>query len=148
MDERDIESFAHWIEDLMRARGYDIESPRGGGRTRLAADAGVHRAAITRLLQRKSVPDIATMRALAPALGVGMRDMLIHSGRMAEEDLPVPTGPSARPRRVTAGSMSAAEAAELLGVPEHNRAMFVAMTEMMVRDAEVRPQAGRRTAGG
>ena len=91
----DMERFAGWVEDLMRERGYDIDSPRGGGISRLAEDAGVHRAAVTRLLQRQSLPDLETMRALARVLGVGLRDMLIESGRVTAEDLPLPEGAAA-----------------------------------------------------
>lgn len=132
----DMERFARWIEGLMRERGYDIDSPRGGGRSRLAEDAGVHRAAVTRLLQRQSLPDLETMRALAPVLGVGLRDMLIESGRAAAEDLPVTTGAGGRPSAAVGGAgasrVSPEEAAELLGIPEGHRRQFVEMTEMIL----------------
>ncbi|WP_438292252.1 helix-turn-helix domain-containing protein [Streptomyces sp. HUAS TT7] len=128
----DMERFAGWVEDLMRERGYDIDSPRGGGRSRLAEDAGVHRAAVTRLLQRQSLPDLETMRALARVLGVGLRDMLIESGRVTAEDLPLPDGP--RKDRVDAGRgrVTPAEAAELLGIPDSHRRQFVEMAEMII----------------
>ncbi|GAA2715890.1 MULTISPECIES: helix-turn-helix transcriptional regulator [Streptomyces] len=129
----DVERFASWVEDLMRDRGYDIDSPRGGGRSRLAEDAGVHRAAVTRLLQRQSLPDLDTMRALARVLGVGLRDMLIKSGRVAAEDLPLPGAAPAAGGSAGGGKrVTPAEAAGLLGIPESHRRQFVEMAEMIL----------------
>lgn len=87
----ELDRFATWIEELIRRRGFDIDSPRGGGKSRLADEAGVHRAAITRLLQRQSMPDLETTRRLAQVLQVPVRDMLIQSGRLTEDDLPLPS---------------------------------------------------------
>lgn len=119
-----LEEFAGWIEGLMRRRGYDIDSPRGGGKSKLADDAGVHRAAVSRLLQRQSMPDLKTMRQLATVLAVPLRDMLIRSGRLSEDDLPLGTGT----RETLAGpiaSLTPAEAARLLGVPSELQDLFV-----------------------
>ncbi|NYI05243.1 helix-turn-helix domain-containing protein [Allostreptomyces psammosilenae] len=125
----DIERFASWVEGLMRSQGYDIDSPRGGGRAQLAEDSGVHRAAITRMLQRQSLPDLETLRRLAPALGVSVREMLIRTGRVTEEDLPLPAAEP--PRRL----MSPAEAAVAMGVPPSHRQLFVDFAEMLLRDS-------------
>lgn len=121
MASRELEAFASWIENLMRQRGYDIDTPRGGGRTRIADEAGVHRAAVTRLLQRQSMPDLETMRGLARVLGVSVRDMLVRSGRVSEEELPVSKdlAPPAdwRPTIV--------DFARWLGVPDERLHVFV-----------------------
>ncbi|MEV4439679.1 helix-turn-helix transcriptional regulator [Streptomyces sp. NPDC049577] len=119
-----LEEFAAWVEDLMRARGYDIDHPRGGGRSKVADDAGVHRAAVTRLLQRQSMPDLATMRGLARALGVSVRDMLIRSGKLSENDLPLPVT-YARQRATGSPGITLEEAADLLGIPDERRALFL-----------------------
>ncbi|MFH8981358.1 helix-turn-helix domain-containing protein [Streptomyces varsoviensis] len=145
-----MEHFAHWVEGLLRERGYDIDSPRGGGRSQLAEDAGVHRAAVTRLLQRQSLPDLETMRALAPVLGVGLRDMLIESGKVVPEDLPLPpqsTG-AAAPRAGSADGPRATpqEAADLLGIPESHQRQFVEMTEMILTVSGARSAPARDTA--
>ncbi|WP_327359200.1 transcriptional regulator [Streptomyces sp. NBC_01304] len=111
----------------MRERGYDIDSPRGGGKSKLADDAGVHRAAVSRLIQRQSMPDLETMRRLASVLGVPLRDMLIRSGRLSEDDLPI---------AVTRGGAAAGapqllspeEAARRMGVPPELQAVFVKVT--------------------
>lgn len=125
-----LEEFAAWVEDLMRNRGYVIDGPRGGGKSRLADDAGVHRAAVTRLLHRKSMPDLETMRRLAVVLGVTLRDVLIRSGRLSEADLPLdpdPGGSMAADRRI-----SPEEAARRLGVPEELRGLFVKVTRQFL----------------
>ncbi len=98
MTSQDLDAFAAWVEDLMRDRGYDIDSPRGGGKSRIADEAGVHRAAVTRLLQRQSMPDLETTRRLARVLGVPVRDMLIRSGRLTAEELADPHDYLASPR--------------------------------------------------
>lgn len=118
-----LEEFAVWVEDLMRDRGYVIDGPRGGGKSRLADDSGVHRAAVTRLLQRQSMPDLETMRRLAVVLGVPLRDMLIRSGRLSEDDLPLEPGPGADPG--ASRRLSPEEAARRMGVPEELRGLFV-----------------------
>ncbi|MFM9593235.1 helix-turn-helix transcriptional regulator [Streptomyces scabiei] len=128
-DAEHIHAFAAWIEGVMRAHGYDIDTPRGGGRTRLAEDAGVHRAAITRLLQRRSMPDLETMRGLSRALGVPVRDILIRSGKLTEQDLPRPPAPPGTAAAAGAQPFSAEQAATALGIPEHLRAAFVRITE-------------------
>ncbi|KFG03533.1 DNA-binding protein [Streptomyces scabiei] len=128
-DAEHIHAFAAWIEGVMRAHGYDIDGPRGGGRTRLAEDAGVHRAAITRLLQRRSMPDLETMRGLSRALGVPVRDLLIRSGKLTEQDLPRPPAPPGTTTAAEAQPLSAEQAARALGIPEHLRAAFVRITE-------------------
>ncbi|NML50353.1 helix-turn-helix transcriptional regulator [Streptomyces sp. R302] len=126
MTASDLDQFAAWIEELIRRRGFDIDSPRGGGKSRLADEAGVHRAAITRLLQRQSMPDLETTRRLAHVLGVPVRDMLIRSGRLTEEDLPLPDDTTERAAVAAEGSrLTLEEAAAALGVPAEQREMFI-----------------------
>ncbi|MGI5196187.1 helix-turn-helix domain-containing protein [Streptomyces sp. CA-288835] len=119
-----LEEFAGWIEDLLRGRGYDIDSPRGGGRSKLADDAGVHRAAVSRLLQRQSMPDLETMRRIAAVLGVPLREMLIRSGRLSEDDLPVVAGGEHPAPGVAHAELSPEEAARRMGVPPELRELF------------------------
>jgi transcriptional regulator with XRE-family HTH domain len=135
-----LEEFAAWIEDLMRSRGFDIDRPRYGGRSKTADDAGGHRAAVTRLLQRQSMPDLATMRALARVLRVPVRDVLIRSGKLTEDDLPPPV---THARRSTARrrSITLEEAAELLGVPEERRALFLQVTAPFLPSEQGNPTA-------
>jgi transcriptional regulator with XRE-family HTH domain len=142
-----LDSLAAWVEGLMRDRGYDIDSPRGGGRSRLADEAGVHRTAVTRLLQRQGMPDLETTRRLARVLGVPVRDMLIHSGRLTADELVEPhSGPPLGTD--TSETADAAlrptpeEVADLLGVPADRREMFVRVVEQFL------PARGREAGAG
>ncbi|WP_171167482.1 helix-turn-helix transcriptional regulator [Streptomyces sp. I05A-00742] len=147
----ELEQFAGWVEGLMRERGYDIDSPRGGGRTRLAEDAGVHRAAVTRLLQRQSMPDLDTMRGLARVLGVSLRDVLVRSGRATEAELPLPGAVRGGVAVEGSDRLTPEEAAVLLGIPGSHRRQFVEMTEMILAVSGVaakRAEGGRRGASG
>ncbi|OIK25877.1 helix-turn-helix domain-containing protein [Streptomyces malaysiense] len=144
MTSQDLDAFAAWVEDLMRDRGYDIDSPRGGGKSRIADEAGVHRAAVTRLLQRQSMPDLETTRRLARVLGVPVREMLIRSGRLTAEELADPHDHLASPapdaefgRRPTLE-----EVADLLGIPADRREMFVKVVEQFLPH-EAEPVAQR-----
>lgn len=140
-----LEEFAAWMEGLMRSRGYDIDHPRGGGRSRVADDAGVHRAAVTRLLQRQSMPDLATMRGLARALDVPVRDVLIKSGKLTEADLPLPVT-YAQNRAADSRGITLEEAAELLGIPDERRALFLQVAAPFLPSGEGNAQ--RRKAAG
>jgi transcriptional regulator with XRE-family HTH domain len=146
MTTHELDTFAAWVAGLMRERGYDIDSPRGGGKSRIADEAGVHRAAVTRLLQRQSMPDLETTRRLARVLGVPVREMLIRSGRLTAEELPLPRGSGTDPdsgapdggygARPT-GAMTLEALAEVLGVPQEKREMFVKVVgQFLPGDAE------------
>ena len=74
------EEFAAWLRARATAAGYDLSSPRAGGRSKLAADTGVSLSQIARVLSAKNRPDIDTQRQLAKALRVPLREMLIRSG--------------------------------------------------------------------
>ncbi|MPY56977.1 helix-turn-helix domain-containing protein [Streptomyces spongiae] len=148
-DAEQVEEFAAWIEAVMRRRGYDIDSPRGGGRTKLAEDAGVHRAAVTRLLQRQSMPDLETMRGLSRALGIPVRDVLIRSGRLTEADLPQASAPPGAGATAGEPRLSAEQAAVALGIPEHLRAAFVQITEQLrLGSVAPAPQGGQDGQAG
>ncbi|MDX3454335.1 helix-turn-helix transcriptional regulator [Streptomyces sp. ME02-8801-2C] len=127
----ELDVFAAWVEGLMRGRGYDIDSPRGGGKSRIADEAGVHRAAVTRLLHRQSMPDLETTRRLARVLDVSVREMLIRSGRLTAEELTEPRAhlPAPLPASTPMRRLTVDEAAELLGVPADRRARFARAVE-------------------
>ncbi|MEU5402638.1 helix-turn-helix transcriptional regulator [Streptomyces sp. NPDC005963] len=142
MTANDLDQFAAWVEELIRARGFDIDSPRGGGKSRLADEAGVHRAAITRLLQRQSMPDLETTRRLAHVLDVPVRDMLIRSGRLTEDDLPLPleadSTAGAAPAALGGRRLTLEEAAAGLGIPDEQREMFIRVAGQFLPPAPAR----------
>ncbi|MEU9858967.1 helix-turn-helix transcriptional regulator [Streptomyces sp. NPDC047974] len=147
MNGQGLDEFAGWVEGLMRRRGYDIDSPRGGGKSRIADEAGVHRAAVTRLLQRQSMPDLETMRRIAPLLGVSVRDMLIRSGRVTPEELPLAA--DLLPPSDWQPTME--DFARWLGVPDERMGVFVKVVSQFLEpdaapDAEGPRAEPRRTA--
>ncbi|MFF8607615.1 helix-turn-helix domain-containing protein [Streptomyces sp. NPDC015346] len=146
MTTRGLDEFAGWVEGLMRARGYDIDSPRGGGKSRIADEAGVHRAAVTRLLQRQSMPDLETMRRIAPLLGVSVRDMLIRSGRVTPEELPL--AEDLLPPNDWQPTME--DFARWLGVPDERLGVFIKVVNQFLEpdadDAEGGERAEARRA--
>jgi transcriptional regulator with XRE-family HTH domain len=129
-----LDEFAGWIEELLRDRGYDIDSPRGGGRSKLADDAGVHRAAVSRLLQRQSMPDLETMRRIAAVLGVPLREMLIRSGRLTEDDLPVVADGGHPAAGDGHSALSPEEAARRMGVPPELRELFAKVARQFLSE--------------
>ncbi|MER7485281.1 helix-turn-helix transcriptional regulator [Streptomyces sp. NPDC126497] len=138
MANQSLDAFAGWVEGLMRQRGYDIDSPRGGGRTRIADEAGVHRAAVTRLLQRQSMPDLETMRGLARVLGVPVREMLIRSGRVTPEELPVSADLAPPPD----WQPTIEDFAHWLGVPDERLEVFVKVVTQFVEPGPAAEAAG------
>ncbi|MFP8884675.1 helix-turn-helix domain-containing protein [Streptomyces mangrovi] len=142
---QDLEAFATWIEGLIRERGYDIDSPRGGGKSRLADAAGVHRAAITRLLQRHSMPDLETMRRLARVLRVPVREMLVRSGQLTPDELPLPPSAGGRADGGAEEPLTLERAAELLGIPAGQREMFVRVaSQFLPEGGPAEPPVRRR----
>ncbi|MFP1627495.1 helix-turn-helix domain-containing protein [Streptomyces sp. 5K101] len=141
MSTQGLDEFAGWVEGLMRARGYDIDSPRGGGKSRIADEAGVHRAAVTRLLQRQSMPDLETMRRIAPLLGVSVRDMLIRSGRVTPDELPLAA--DLLPPGDWQPTME--DFARWLGVPDERMSVFVKVVNQFLEPGEEETEP--RTAG-
>lgn len=91
------------------------------------------------------MPDLETMRGLSRALGIPVRDVLIRSGKLTEQDLPQAPAPPG-PGTVPAGhTLSADQAATALGIPDHLRAAFVQITEQLrlgAAGAPAVPEAG------
>ncbi|WP_137993948.1 helix-turn-helix domain-containing protein [Streptomyces vilmorinianum] len=141
MTTRGLDEFAGWVEGLMRERGYDIDSPRGGGKSRIADEAGVHRAAVTRLLQRQSMPDLETMRRIAPLLGVSVRDMLIRSGRVTPEELPL----AADLLPPNDWQPSLEDFARWLGVPDERLGVFIKVVNQFLEPEDEGVEGGETT---
>jgi transcriptional regulator with XRE-family HTH domain len=88
----DPEGFGAWFVTLMRRNGYPVDGNRAGGPTRLAAESGVSLAVISKIMNGQRIPDVQTMVKFSPHLGTTVREMLLRSGRVLEEDLVAPTG--------------------------------------------------------
>jgi transcriptional regulator with XRE-family HTH domain len=131
-----------WFRQVVSQRGYDIDSPRGGGSTRLAFDTGLAPASVSRILAG-SVPSYESSAILARTLGIPLRTLLIRTGKATEDDFPR-VEHHADPIAVLSGNaLSPAEVAIVAGVPKEDRDWF----ETMVRRLRGETDEGG-TAGG
>ncbi|MFD4319620.1 hypothetical protein [Streptomyces sp. NPDC058548] len=93
------------------------------------------------------MPDLETMRRIAPLLGVSVRDMLIRSGRVSPEELPM----AADPLPPSDWQPSMEDFARRLGVPDDRMGVFVKVVNQFLEpDTEAKGPAEapepRRTA--
>jgi transcriptional regulator with XRE-family HTH domain len=75
-----MSDLSEFVSNAARGAGYDIDSPRGGGRTALAEAAGISASSIGRLLSGQSSISPAAMPRLAEALKVPVSDVLVAAG--------------------------------------------------------------------
>lgn len=80
---------ALWLRTEMPRRGYPIEGPRAGGITRLADDAGISRASMSRIVAGRADASIEALRKIGQVLGYTLGDMLVHAGYAEPDDLNV-----------------------------------------------------------
>src|SRR4051812_53348 len=78
------QKFGEYVSGAARAAGYDIDSPRGGGKKALAERAGMSHASVSRMLAGQTIPDPAYLERLAGALGVPLMELLVRSGIVSE----------------------------------------------------------------
>lgn len=95
------ERFGQYVAAAAREAGYDIDSPRGGGKKALAERAGMSHASVSRMLSGINIPDPRFFASLARALNVPLWRLLTESGLVPEDadapqrihQLPTPTSP-------------------------------------------------------
>lgn len=132
------QKFGEYVSDAARAAGYDIDSPRGGGKKALAAKAGMSHASVSRMLAGQTIPDPKFFESLADALSLNVGRMLVEAGVISERSL----APDERrpPRQIDPREM-----ARSLGItaPEKIDA-FVAMAKVLAEGD--RGEDARRSA--
>jgi transcriptional regulator with XRE-family HTH domain len=64
----------------MPRRGYPLKGPRAGGITRLAADAGIPQATMSRLVNGIGEPSTETLRRIGAVLGYSLGEMMVRAG--------------------------------------------------------------------
>ncbi|MCZ9352955.1 helix-turn-helix transcriptional regulator [Streptomyces mutabilis] len=130
--------FADFVRPAVVAAGYDIDSPRGGGKKALAEDTGMSPSSVGRMLSGQTLPEPVHLERLAEVLGVHLMDLLAHSGVIsdrARRTAPVsaPT-PAAVPRELR---LTPEEAARALGIRSPDRVqMFTAMARTLANQEE------------
>jgi transcriptional regulator with XRE-family HTH domain len=136
--------FAEYIRPAVVAAGYDIDSPRGGGKKALAEDTGMSASSIGRMLAGQTVPDPAHLERLAQVLRVSLIDLLIRSGIVSVEASGTVT--PAAPAPDTNPPLTPEAAARALGIRSPDRVqMFAAMAKTLVEQEEA--EVGRSGRG-
>ncbi|MFG3586577.1 helix-turn-helix domain-containing protein [Streptomyces sp. NPDC047990] len=81
------QKFGEYVSTAARAAGYDIDSPRGGGKKALADRAGMSHASVSRMLAGQTIPDPKFFESLADALKLEVGRMLVEAGVLSERSL-------------------------------------------------------------
>ncbi|WP_447032977.1 hypothetical protein [Streptomyces hypolithicus] len=96
------------------------------------------------------MPDLETTRRLAHVLRVPVREMLIRSGRLSEEDLPLSElQDSSSDTGSSAHRLTLEEAAAGLGVPADQWDKFIKVAgQFLPTGTDVRPERATSARGG
>ncbi|WP_327162829.1 helix-turn-helix transcriptional regulator [Streptomyces zaomyceticus] len=131
--------FGRYVSDAARQAGYDIDSPRGGGKKALAAASGMAPASVSRMLAGQTIPDPMFFESLAQALHVHVGRMLVAAGVISEDSL------QGMPDDGPASYVDTREMARQMGIksPEIIEA-FAAMADALVE--RERSHEARRSA--
>lgn len=134
----ELESFAAYLRGAARRAGYDIDTPRGGGKTHLARDSGISLTTISRVLAGTRALDPASYEGLARALRVPLRELMVEGGIVPSESLPAWPESAVRSRPITP-----AQAADELGIVDPvDREMFLAMVDRLRRERQAQRDSG------
>lgn len=136
--------FADFIRPAVVAAGYDIDSPRGGGKKQLAETVGMSQSSVGRMLAGQTLPDPVHLERLAEVLGVPLIDLLVRSGVVSDKARrAVSEVPELRPEP----PLTPEAAARQLGIRSPDRIqMFTAIAKTLAdqeeADADVRRGEG------
>jgi transcriptional regulator with XRE-family HTH domain len=113
--------YGKWLSARAADAGFDPKVR--GSLSALADAAGTDPGQTSRALTGKTIPSIETQRALAAPLGLSLTEMLVRSGMLKPDDLPVGTIVI----NETTADLSAI--ADELGVPAAQRTLFQRLVE-------------------
>lgn len=119
-------SWLTWLEGVLTERGYDVKSPRGGGKAKLAKDTGLADSSVTRLMSGQ-VPQYDTLLLLARHLDKPLPELLIRAGRAQEADFNQSGIEIGHVGVSSDNPLTPEELAEAAGVPRDDREWFVTM---------------------
>lgn len=127
--ETTAQRFGRVVKDAARAAGYDVDSPRGGGRTQLARDIGMAESSVGRMLDGKTLPKPNFYEAIARTVNLPVWTLLVEAEIISREILTE----TSRPR--VASPITPEEAAQELGITDpSDRLLFLGMVERLRRD--------------
>lgn len=132
-----------WLQGLLADRGYDVASPRSGSKTRLAEDAGIAPATVTRILSGR-VPDLDIQVQLSRFLGIPLDEFLVRTGKATEGDFQHSRRESGHSAVLSENPLTPEELAVAAGVPRDDRDWFVTMVRRLRKQDDAQSSA----AGG
>lgn len=139
------EDWLPWLRRIISVRGYDIDTPRGGGPTRLAADTGLAQSSVSRILAGQ-VPNYESCVALARVLDIPLQALLIRTGRATEADFPQAGSLTDQTGVLSGKPLTPEEVAIAAGVPAGDRDWFATMVRRMRRESDTDDGAAGGTA--
>lgn len=80
-----MSEFSEYVVKAARAAGFDLDSPRGGGRKALAEATGMSQSSVGRMLAGSTLPDARVLSKLADTLSVPRSELLYLAGVVTEE---------------------------------------------------------------
>lgn len=114
--------FGRKVATAARAAGYDIDSPRSGGRAALARATGMEASSVGRMLKGETLPHPRYYEAIARAVGLPPRDLLIEAEIISADALTPP------PQSGVASPVTPESAADELGIVDPlDRELFFGM---------------------
>ena len=126
--------FAEYIRPAVVAAGYDIDSPRGGGKKALAEATGMSPSSVGRMLAGQTLPEPVHLERLAEVLGVSLMELLMQSGIVSERTGRLAPAPPTAPSEA---QLTPEAAARALGIRSPDRVqMFTAMAKTLVAQEE------------
>jgi transcriptional regulator with XRE-family HTH domain len=110
------QSFGQRITQAARAAGFDIDSPRGGGKKALADAAGMTQSSVSRMLAGQAMPDAYRLEALADAVNVPVEELLVLHGIVS---------PGTNLREMPRKNLTVPELAAMWGITAPHRVKFL-----------------------
>jgi transcriptional regulator with XRE-family HTH domain len=139
--------FAEYIRPAVVAAGYDIDSPRGGGKKALAAATGMSPSSVGRMLAGQTLPEPVHLERLAEVLDVPLMDLLVQSGIVSERLSRRSEAAAFPPPAEASPALTPEVAARALGIRSPDRVqMFTAMAKTLAEQEEA-ADAGRSERG-
>lgn len=88
-----MSAFSEYVTQAARDAGYDIDSPRGGGKKALAEATGMSATSVGRMLAGTVATHAGFLPPLAKALGVTTDELLVAAGVLEADDETGLSGP-------------------------------------------------------
>ncbi|MFF4403756.1 transcriptional regulator [Streptomyces sp. NPDC001404] len=132
-----------WLKGILVERGYDVRSPRGGGKAKLSKETGLASSSVSRIMSGQ-VPDFESQLTLSRHLGVPLHVFLIRTGRAAADDFAQQGQEIGHVGVVSETPLTPEELAAAAGVPRGDIEWFATM----VRSLRKRGDTDGSAAGG